>query len=291
MSIMMGLRAMTGAALLALALPAAAGELVSLDDQALGEVSGREGIVVGLEVYYNAQKNSNAQLDGTAIGGTAGTPDGDCVVAPRPCTLAMQIAGRDYRLLNRVPVGGAGTYAAAGEWLMFKDSYFAVKMPELYLDGSFLGGTNGALSAGTAYETFFDEARFRGVPTVVGSPLSGPCLLSNGAGTACTIANVKAQPALSMYQRHGSDGAGTTSYNTTTGVSTGYDDISLSLKIGRMAIEYDTTASAVACPLAGAAACGYRQDAKGSFMGIHIRDNNTPFAGIAVGGKMYLYGF
>lgn len=257
----------------------AATTLQSLDDADLGAVAGREGIVVGLELYYNAQKSTNAALDGSGIGGTTTALDGSCAGSNNPCRLGLQLAGREARTLNQVPLGGTGTFSAVGEWLMFKDSYFALKMPDLNLDGSILGGVNGALSAGAAYTGFFDDTRFKSS--------GGVCLLDSGSGTACTVANVQAQPALRMYQFHGSDGNGTTSYNTTTGVSSGYDDISLSLKIGRMAVEYDIGT----CTYTGATACGYNQDARGSFMGIHIRDNNAPFAGIAVGGKMYLFGF
>lgn len=277
-------------ALLSLALPAGAATLQSLDDNALGEITGREGVIVGLEVYYNAQKSANAQLDGMAIGGTVGAPNGTCtgVVPFTGCRVALQLSGREARSLDNTKIGGTGTFAAKGEWLVFKDSYFALKMPDLYLDGSIMGGVNGAISAGAGYTGFFDEARFRGVPTTASLPLSGPCLLDNGAGTtACTTANIQLTPALRMHQSHGSDGNGTTSYTPASGISAGYDDISLSFKIGRMAVEYDTGA----CTYAGGAACGYNQDIKGSFLGVSIRDNITPFAGIAVGGNMYLYGF
>lgn len=272
---------MTRSLLLAFLLPGVpvgATTLHDLNDEELEAVSGREGVIVGLEMYYNAQKSATVALDGTAIGGTAGAPDGNCTGTNNACRLALQLAGREARNLDNTKIGGASTaQAVQGEWLVIKDAYFALKMPSLYLDASLMGsGTNMALSSAAAYETFFDVGRFLNS--------SGTCLLTDGSasGTACTTANIKNTPALAM--RHA---ASTTSYNTTTGVSSGYDNLSLSLKIGRMAVEYDTAA----CTYTGGASCGYNQDTKGSFLGLHIRDNNAPFAGIAVGGKMYLYGF
>lgn len=258
------------------ALPVGAATLHDLSDDELEAVSGREGVIVGLEMYYNAQKSATTALDGTAIGGTAVAPDGNCTGTN--CRIALQLVGREARNLDNTKIGGASAaQAVQGEWLVIKDAYFALKMPSLYLDASLMGsGTNAALSSAAAYESFFDIGRFQ-------NP-SGGCLLTDGTptGTLCTVANIRNTPALAMRHANSS-----TSYNTTTGVSSGYDSLSLSLKIGRMAVEYDTAA----CSFTGGASCGYTQDAKGSFLGLHIRDNNAPFAGIAVGGKMYLYGF
>lgn len=239
-----------------------AGALYSMDDSELGEISGREGVIVGLEFYLNAQKSTNTALDGSAIGGTTLNLDGNCTGLNNNCRIAFQLAGREARNLNNAAIGGTGSFAAQGEWLVFKDSYMALKMPDLYLNGSTLGA---ARSAAAGYEPFLDVARFQNV--------SGTCLLSDGSasGTACTAANIKATPSLVMRHKQ----------------TTGYDNVSLSMKIGRLSVEYDTGA----CTYTGGTNCGYNKDAGGSYLGLSIRDNNTPFAGIAVGGSMYMFGF
>lgn len=260
---------------------AQAATLKSMDDAELGEVNGREGIIVGLEIYYNAQKSANAALDGSGLGGTAGDLDGLCNDANNLCRTAWQLAGREARNLDNSKIpGGSGTFAAKGEWLVFKDSYLALKMPNLYLNGGFLKNALSAANvggvAGTGYETFFDASRFFNGAT---------CLLSDGAGGVnCTIANIKEAPALVMGHAP-SSGA---SYNSATGASSGYTSISLGMKIGRLGVEYD---NASGCTYQGGAGCGYKLDAMGSYIGLAIRDNLSPLAGIAVGGKMYLFGF
>lgn len=263
---------------------AAADTLQSMDDAELGEVDGGEGIIVGLEFYYNAQKNASATLDGSAIGGTAGNLDGSCQGANNICRTAWQLAGREARTLDNTKiisttgVAGTGTTAVQGEWLVFKDSYLAVKMPNLYLNGGLLGNalsSTNAGSAGTGYEAFLDASRFQNS--------AGTCLLSDGtaSGTNCGVGNIKATPSLIMSHADSS----TASFSG--GISTGYTSISLSMKIGRLGVEYDTAA----CTYQGGAVCGYNQDVKNSYIGLAIRDNNSPFAGIAVGGKMFLFGF
>lgn len=269
-------------AALLLAGSATASTLQGMDDAELGEVSGGEGVVVGLEFYYNSQKSATAALDGSAIGGTAGNLDGNCQGTNNACRTAWQLAGREARSLDNTKIGGTGTFAAQGEWLVFKDSYLTLKMPNLFLNGGFLVNALSAANvggvAGTGYESFLDLSRFQNS--------AGACQLYDDAGNPCTTSTsaidiLKKTPALVM--RH-ADSSGA-SYSA--GTSTGYTSIQLGMKIGRLGVEYDTGT----CTYTGGAACGYNQDVKGSYIGLAIRDNNAPLAGIAVGGRMYLYGF
>lgn len=276
------------------AFSASAHGLRSLDDSELSDISGGEGVIVGLEIYYNAQKNAgNPALDGSGLGNTVtdanAVPDGNCVGSNNPCRVAWQLAGREARSLSNTAIGGSGSTAAQGEWLVFKDSYLALKMPSLYLDGGTLGG---ALSAATAYEGFLDPSRFQS--TSGGCPITGSTSACDGPTTLSTL---KLTPALVMRQEY-RDLAScpsneptcvikNTGYDSGTKTSSNYDSMGLSLRIGRLGVEYDTGP----CTYAGGAACGYNQDLKGSYVGIAIRDNNSPFAGVAVGGRMYLYGF
>lgn len=276
---------------LGVATPAAAEAMRSLADDELEAVSGREGVIVGLELYWNAQKSSSAAVDGTAIVDSnpnlAGNQScaGSSAVADL-CRTGWQFANRGQRTVSLTPIQGTGTQNLNGQWLVFKDSYMALKMPNLYLNGGEVGNARAftqSLSAAAGYNGFFDISRFQNV--------AGSCLLPDGTGgTACTQANILKTPSLIMQQKVSVSGSNP-SYNTATRVSSNYDSISLGFTIGRLAIEYDcTVVNTVSCP-AVTNALGYNRDANGSFMGLNIRDNNSNFAGIAVGGRMYLYGF
>jgi hypothetical protein len=264
-----------------------------MDDNSLENVDGQQGVIAGLEFYFNAQKSATPALDGLGLNGTASNPTGDCS-NPDECSVAIQFAGREARTLDNTQLNvngttGTGTTPVQGEWLMFKDSYFAVKMPGLFLDGSFMGVSNGvninaALSSGASYASFADISHFENS--------AGACLLFDNSGNPCTTANltsiIDATPALYLHQT-----GGTTSYDKTTGISSGYNDISLSFQLGGLSVGYDNP-SAGACGITGGAGCGYLNANNAnttSFMGLAIHDNNSAFAGIAVGGKMYMYGF
>lgn len=257
-------------------MPTADVAMSSLDDSQLADVNGGEGITVGLEFYYNAQKATAASgLDGQPIGATtsASTDLGSCTGTLNPCRTAWQFANRGSRTVTNP---GGSSQTLNGQWLTFKDSWMALQMPNLNLNGGFLGA---ALSGAAGYTGFFDATRFQ-------TP-SGTCLLSNGSGgSACTVANLQQTPSLVM-----SHAATTTSYDQTGKKSSGYNSIGLDMNIGRLAIEYDcTTVNSVSCPTV-TNTLGYNRDVNGSFLGLGIHDNNSNFAGIAVGGKMYMYGF
>lgn len=295
-------------------LPAFADSLTSLDDSELSAVSGREGVTVGLEFYYNAQKSvlngtDGKPLDGQPIGATTGaaTDKGSCVTvsttSPNPCGTYWQFANHAGYTLDKAAIGGSGTQTMNGEWLAFKESWLALKIPSMKLNGGFMSGALSSANvggvAGTGYEAFLDVGRFQSV--------SGACLLSNGVGssTDCSVANIKLTPSLIMEQSSTTtcynsstsavvmtcgDGAGT-SGSVAARTSAGYTSISLAMNIGRLNIEYDTGSNVCNGTTIGNAACGYMKDAAGSFLALKIRDNNSNFAGMAVGGRMYLYGF
>lgn len=84
--------------------------LQPLDEEALGNVTGQEGIALDLELRQNADANANplASLDG-------------CSGVGNPCLLAVQFN-------NRTDLGG--------EWLMIKDFYGLMRLNDLWLDGA-----------------------------------------------------------------------------------------------------------------------------------------------------------
>lgn len=84
--------------------------LQPMDEEALGNVTGQEGIALDLELRQNADANGNplASLD-------------DCSGVGNPCLMAVQFN-------NRTDLGG--------EWLMIKDFYGVIRMNDLWLDGA-----------------------------------------------------------------------------------------------------------------------------------------------------------
>jgi hypothetical protein len=146
---------------------------------------------------------------------------------------------------------------AGGEWLVFKDFYASLRVGSLNIDVEPL------LSAAANNTAYFDATRFQGD--------AGACLLGTGN---CTADYINTLPGLRL-----STPATTTSYDPVGGLSSGYTSVELGLNIGRMATEFGAT--------------GYNSDVNGSFMGVRIDDNNvnSNFAGAAISGKVYVFGF
>jgi hypothetical protein len=141
------------------------------------------------------------------------------------------------------------------DWLMLKDYYWGVRIFQLNLDA----GTITAASAKTGY---FNTATFQNAV--------GACLLT----VACTAAGLGTLNAMVVsYPSHAfsfSPVAG-----GITSASAGYDSIQMYLNLGRLVVEM-----------------GAPGDTKlNSYLGARISDNVSQFAGIAVRGQAYVYGF
>ncbi|MEY1661994.1 hypothetical protein [Isoalcanivorax beigongshangi] len=182
---------------------------------------------------------------------TAEKLDNFCDASYQNCLFTWQVAGRG----EGERVGGL-----AGEWLVYKEGYASLQMKRMALDASFMGE---ASSAGAGYESWLNLAKFQ--------DQSGTCLLEG----SCTVENIKVMPALKTYYPETGG-----SYDAATKHSSGYDDVRLGIRFERLSVEYDSPGVP-----------GYTQDRFGSFMGLSIQDNNGPQAGIAFGGKFYMYGF
>lgn len=154
------------------------------------------------------------------------------------CRLAWSLAGR------------------TDVWTVFKNSYMSLSVPALNIG---VQPSMATIGSNTAY---FDATRFQAA--------DGSCLL---AGGVCTTAQIDSLPAILLFY----PATASTSYNSATGVSTGYTSVGLGLTIGRLALEFGATA--------------YLNDANGSFLGLKIADNNGNFAQMAIAGKAYVYGF
>lgn len=93
-----------------LSLSAWAFGMQALDEEALGNVTGQEGIALDLEL------RQNADADGNPLASL-----GNCSGVGNPCLLGVQFN-------NRTDLGG--------EWLMIKDFYGVIRMNDLWLDGA-----------------------------------------------------------------------------------------------------------------------------------------------------------
>lgn len=143
-----------------------------------------------------------------------------------------------------------------GQWLVLKDYYGLISIPTLYLDAY----TNPASAT-----AFANKARFQ-----------------NSAGNCPYVASCSP--------------AGMQSFKLSFPTSGGYNDISMFLNIGRVAIQYDTTS---ACQTnVNDSNCGYNKDlgATNSFLGLQVGDissglTNIKPAQIKVDGQVRVYGF
>ncbi len=97
----------------------------SLDDNALAEVTGQEGVAVDLEMRLNTD----------ATGAPLATLS-NCAGTFNPCRLALQLNNRN---------------SGAGEWLVIKDMYGKLNIRDLFLDEADLASSS----------TYLDANRFR----------------------------------------------------------------------------------------------------------------------------------
>jgi hypothetical protein len=93
-----------------------AGALESLGDEALADVSGREGIAVDMDLYLNSNPASGVS-NGQPLASLA-----NCSGIGNGCRIALQFNNR----LN-----------AGGEWLVLKDVYGSMLIRNLFIDGAF----------------------------------------------------------------------------------------------------------------------------------------------------------
>lgn len=164
----------------------------------------------------------------------------NCAGVGNPCRLALSFANR------------------AGEWLVIKDWYGVINIDPIYLDA-------GVRSDAASNPAYFDASKF--------ADGSGNCLVTGNPG-ACSVADVTSGPALVLSY------PGTTlGYNPGTVTSSGYDSMTMSFNLGRLAVEFDGVNP------------GYLNDANGSFLGATVGDLSGGPAGAAFGGKAYVFGF
>lgn len=154
-----------------------------------------------------------------------------------------------------------------GEWLVLKDFYTALRIFSINLDGSLL--SNATTGAGADTSAYFDITKFQN--------LSSACMLPTTV--ACSVAGVGSLNALVF-----SFPARTRTYVPATGLSTGFNSVQMYLNVGRMAVQFDTSTG-------DNTGYGAAKDTGQSFLGVVISDNNTLFAGAAIRGKAFVYGF
>jgi hypothetical protein len=249
----------------------ASADMVALDDKALGEIQGKQGIALDIQLALNGNPvpvNVSAATAGsnTTYGGPLASLS-SCTGVPNPCYVALEFANRTSTTLGKA------------QFLVFKDAYFDMLVNSLHLDV-------GALKEDSSGSGYFDSSVFTNLAA------SGTqCAFSAG----CTTTTLNGQHALMLSFHCGTPPtsgstcqAGTLpSYNSGTKVSTGYTDIMLSEGIGRMAVEFTTNGSSPNLTTAPTNAT----DSNGSFIGLAVHDNNSNFAGLYVGGRAYIYGF
>ena len=250
----------------------AAADMVAMDDSALGQVQGRQGIALDLQSALNANPVPSSVLpsalstSGTTYGGALSSLS-SCTGVPNPCYLAIQLEGRP------------------NQWLTFKDSYLDMLVNNLQLNV-------GALVNDTTGSGYFNSNVFYNLATGPGTQASPAiqCALS-----ACTTTVINGLHALQLSFHCPVPSTSTStcqattmpSYSSSTKDSTGYTDIQISESIGRAAVEFTTPGSGVNIITAPTDAT----DSNGSFIGLAMHDNNSNFAGIYVGGRSYVYGF
>lgn len=140
------------------------------------------------------------------------------------------------------------------EWLLFRGIYGFIDIEEINLDAGILH------VAGTP-AGYFDATRFQ-------DP-AGACLLPTGT---CTNDFLRGRPSL-LFEYPST----VTSYNSATGLSSGYDSLRLGLGIKESIVVFGNDA--------------FDSTQPGSFLGVNIADNDGGAAGIAIRGQGYVYGF
>lgn len=146
------------------------------------------------------------------------------------------------------------------DWLVLKDYYMGARIFQLNLDGGTLAS---ASPSGSGYfDTSPTASRFR--------DSSGNCLLPGGV---CSVANLNTLNAIVF-----SYPTTTTAYNTATFTSSGYTSMLLTANLGRLVVEANTGS-------------GPADTTMNSYLGAKISDNTSKFAGIAIRGQAYVFGF
>lgn len=142
--------------------PLQAGVLESLDDGALSDVTGREGIAVDMDLYLNSNPAAGASNGQplASLGGCTGT------TSANGCRIALQFNNR----LN-----------AGGEWLVLKDVYGSMLIRNLFIDGAF---------SPLAASSYADSNRFLSA--------AGVCLPNIATAAASCASAVLNKPMLQM---------------------------------------------------------------------------------------------
>lgn len=141
------------------------------------------------------------------------------------------------------------------DWLVFKDFYMGARIFQINLDGA-------NLATAASNSAYFDATKFQNS--------AGTCLLPSAL---CTVANLNTLNAIVF-----SYPATTTAYNTSTFVSSGYNSLLLTANLGRLVVEAN-------------AGAGPPDTTQNSYLGARILDNNSKFAGVAIRGKAFVFGF
>jgi hypothetical protein len=151
------------------------------------------------------------------------------------------------------------------EWLVFKNGHASLDITRLALDASVLGG---ARASGSAYAGYFNAAKF--------SDESGTCLLEG----PCTRSTIDDMAGLRLSYPEGENGAN-------------FGNVRFGMFFEGLAVEpngfsgVDGSGNLIPDPTKE----GWEINARNSFMGLNIADNNGHQARIAFGGDFYLYGF
>lgn len=196
------------ALLLGLPLASQAASLQPLTEDEMSRVTGREGVLVSLEYYYNSDPIDDPLTPhfneaGQALGGFCSSPNGNSSLGNMNCRLGLQLENR------------------SGEWLVFKNGHASLVVNRLSLDASFLGD---ASASSVAYESFFDVRKFQDT--------DGSCLLETGN---CSVSTLRKMPAMrAHYPQTGG------AYNPATHRAEGYDDARFGLYFEGLAVEYNS---------------------------------------------------
>lgn len=221
-------------------LPAlACAQIEALDDSELGGIAAQQGIAIQMDLFLNMTPDSSK----TAVPNNDAAPFDSSCGTGGPGTL-----GNPCRF-------GLQFANRTSDWLVFKDFYMGARIFQINLDGDTIGN---ASPAGSVY---FDATRFQNV--------AGTCLLPGG----CTVANMNGLNAIVL-----SYPATSTSYNTVSKASSGYNSLLMTANLGRLVVEADTGS-------------GPPDTTMNSYLGARVSDNVSQFAGMAIRGKAYVFGF
>lgn len=230
-------------------------DMTPIDDGQLQTITGQSGIALGLELDINVvdiNEDGLVDLNGPDFQTIQDCGSGDFTSGVAgTCRLALNFANRP------------------GEWLVLKDYYGSVRIDNLYLDGGHLSDAGNATSS-------YDPDKFL--------DSDGSTCLVDPSGNDCGADGVPpayfddlAAIVVSMPGSYNGNQFTPTGYDSSNGQSSGYDSLTMGLTIGGMSVEYGVS--------------GYSQNQLGSFIGVKIADNNSPYAGADVQGQAYVFGF